>query len=142
MKIGWKLRKLWLFKAPHNTESQYRESQPRHMETALKGLILTVHNHRPFHFIRKWRTVTLEILPHPRPVYMYMFRPKCEIVHFMKWTTKLTISWNGWLTCPFREMVKLAVHFMKWIWNSLTISWNGQLNVRNFNFRTQLQKKD
>ena len=46
---------------------------------------------------------------------MYMLRPRCEIVHFMKWTTQLSISRNGQNIYPFREMDKNStVHFMKW----------------------------
>ena len=38
-----------------------------------------------------------------------------QIVHFMKWTTQLSISRNGQNIYPFREMDKKStVHFMKW----------------------------
>ena len=38
-----------------------------------------------------------------------------EIIHFTKWTTQLSISWNGQNICPFHEMDKKSTdHFMKW----------------------------
>ena len=45
---------------------------------------------------------------------MYMLRPRCEIVHFVKWTRKPN--------CPFRQTDKIFVYFVKWIKNLLTIS--------------------
>ena len=68
---------------------------------------------------------------------VYMLWPRCEIVHFVKWTSKLSISWNGQLNCPFHEMDKIFIHFVKWIKNPLSISWNWQLNVRNFYSHSQ-----
>ena len=57
------------------------------------------------------------------------------IVHFMKWTTNLTISRNGQVGHPFHKMVNFVVHFMKW-----TISQLGR-NIYIYPWRMRIKSR-